>query len=140
MLKKGRILGIDFGVKRIGLAITDPDQVMAVASGLIAYSGEDELFDLLAKKVRESEVKAFVLGLPLHLSGEESDSSLKVREFAQKLNEAFALPIFFQDERFTTRISAQPVFLEKKKIRMQKDTRDQGAAVLILQSFLACRR
>lgn len=131
-----RVLGVDYGTKRVGLSISDPERTMAVAKGLIDNHADEKLVDEILAIVDESEIGQLVFGLPLHLSGDESASSMRVREFADMVKAKRDIAIGFQDERFTTIQSAQPLLLEKKKYRQQKGARDQGAAVLILQAWL----
>ncbi len=135
-LEMGRILGIDYGDKRIGLSISDPDHTMAVARGFIENTADQELEGYFRQTIEESDIERLVFGLPLHLSGEESESSMKVRDFAERMSAALAIEVDFQDERFTTQQSARPLRMEKKKHRETKGLRDQGAAVLILQTYL----
>jgi len=139
----GRILGVDYGEKRIGLSISDPEHIMAVAKGLLENRSFSYVMDEFRKIIDESDIERLVFGLPLHLSGEESNSSRMVRDFAEMAEEELGLPVGFHDERFTTQQSAQPLLMEKKKYRQKKGARDQGAAVLILQGWLdreRCRR
>ncbi len=131
-----RVLGVDYGEKRIGLAISDPERTMAVAKGLIENEGFEETVAKLMGFVEESEIGLVVFGLPLHLSGEESESSKKVREFAEQFSKETGMEIGFCDERFTSIQSAQPLLMEKRKYRREKGSRDRGAAVLILQGYL----
>lgn len=132
----GCVLGVDYGDKRVGLAISGPDQLLAVVKGLIDNQGADFLIEELGTIIEESRVEKVVFGLPLHLSGEESESSMKVRDFAALLHDKLKIPIAFEDERFTTTQSIRPLMMEKKKHRQKKGLRDQGAAVLILQAHL----
>lgn len=116
-----RYLGIDYGEKRLGLALSDPEGRMAFPETTVA--GMDEIREIVSGK----EVGAIVIGLPLRLDGGESDESRRVRSFAARLGESVQLPIAFENEVFTTKIAqthSSPVHA------------DAAAAALILQSYL----
>jgi putative Holliday junction resolvase len=135
----GRLLGVDFGTVRVGLAICDPDRI--VASALETYTrtsdGADEAYfsDLAA---REKAV-GFVVGLPISLNGTEGPKAKEARDFGARLSAATGLPVEFFDERFTT--AAAEDTLREAKVRADKRSgkRDRLAAQIILQSFLDSR-
>lgn len=135
----GRIASIDFGTVRIGVAISDPDRILA--SPLETYSrkslaADAEYFRRLAD---QEAVAGFVVGLPIHLSGDESKKSMEARAFGQWLGEVTGRPICFHDERFTT--SEADAMLEQGRLRGKKakQRRDMLAAQVILASFLSQR-
>src|SRR5438128_2108490 len=101
-MKRTRLLGVDFGTVRIGLAITDPD--LRIASPLATYArkGAEEDQRFFRRLAEEEEVGGIVLGLPIHLDGREGEKAREARQFGQWLVRATGLPVTFWDERFTT--------------------------------------
>lgn len=132
----GRIAGVDFGQVRIGIAITDPSR--SFASPLDNYTRGGEAADAIyfRRLVEEERVTGFVVGLPLHMSGDESQKSTEAREFGAWLGRQTGTPIVFQDERFST-VAADALMGEAELTRKQrKKRRDMLAAQIILTSFL----
>jgi putative Holliday junction resolvase len=135
----GRILAIDYGLKRTGLAVTDPLQL--IASPLEAVATEGLLAYLQAYAAAEP-VEAFVLGLPRGLDGGETDATPHVKGFAKRLAKAFPhASIHWIDERFTSKIALQAMVAagSRKKDRRVKGNIDKVSAAVILQSFLDSR-
>ncbi|MDZ7637273.1 MAG: Holliday junction resolvase RuvX [Bryobacterales bacterium] len=137
-----RVLALDLGKKRIGLAVSDPLGV--TAQGLPTYSRVNLRSDLLAihLKAKELYASAILMGLPKSLQGEEAKQAQWVREFGTRLNERSGLPVFYWDERFTS-VEAERVLKLKRsgpaggKSRLvQKGQVDRLAAVLLLQSYI----
>lgn len=136
----GRILAIDYGLKRTGLAVTDPLRIIATALETVSTS---ELLTYLKVYCRKELVDAFVIGMPKTLSNQDSATAPEVRKFIQTLNAEFpALQVHEVDERFTSTI-AQRAMIEggmKKKDRKVKGNVDKISAVLILQAFMDSTR
>ena len=136
----GRILAVDFGAKRTGLAVTDPLRIIATA--LETVPSADLLPYLVAYIARES-VDEFVVGMPKTLKNEDSQTAPMVREFVEKLKVAFpGKPVHLVDERFTSSL-ARHSMLESgasKKDRRVKGNVDKISAVIILQSFMSAAR
>jgi putative pre-16S rRNA nuclease len=136
----GRIAGIDFGTVRIGIAITDPAQ--RIASPLeIHHRGSLETdaryFQNLAL---EQRLAAFVVGLPVHTSGRESEKSRQAREFAHWLAETTTLPVRLFDERYTT-AHAESALLDAGLTKQQRKARlDKLAAQIMLTAYLESSR
>jgi len=134
-----RVLGIDFGERRIGLALSDPTGTLASPlPTLKRRAGKRPPLATLVGIVQDNQVEALVLGLPLTLRGEESDWTRTVREFGQALSERTGLAAHFIDERFTSvraERAVRSLGLPKSK-REQKERVDAAAAILILQSWL----
>ena len=132
----GRVLGVDLGEKRIGLALTDPSRTIASSLGHMARRGNRRDVEALAALVAEHEVAEVVIGLPLHLSGEESPGSRRARAFAQKLSERIPLPVRLIDESLTT-AEAEEVLVEADvSRRKRRQVIDGMAAALILRAWL----
>lgn len=134
-----RFLGIDFGLKRTGLAITDENNI--IASGLTTVN-TPELMDFLKETVPSKNIGTIVLGEPKRLNMEDSHSSANVRLFKEALEKEFPdLQIVLMDERFTSKIAMQSLVLGgvSKKKRQNKELIDEVSATLILQGYMAGR-
>jgi len=133
----GRILSIDYGKKRIGLALTDPMKIIASPLKTIqAGKNAQETVDILLKEIASHDIETIVIGLPLHLSNEESETSLLVRKLKEDLEAKISIPIILWDERLTSK-QVERVMMEgnvKRKKRSQHV--DTLSATLILQSYL----
>jgi len=134
-----RVLGIDFGERRIGLALSDPTGTLASPlPTLKRRAGKRPPLAALAELVAEREVETVVMGLPLTLGGEDSDWTRTVRDVGRSLSTRTGVPVHFVDERFTSVAAERMVRtsgLPRKK-RESKDRVDAEAAVLILQIWL----
>lgn len=142
---QGRIVAVDYGTVRIGLAICDPDRILAsplqvhqVTPGEAGgYEMDVEYFRHLA---RDERIGAWIVGLPIHCDGGESDKSAEARKFATWLSESTGLPARLFDERFTTVAANQKIHQGKTTRKKTKKRIDAIAAQVLLESFLeACR-
>ncbi len=134
-----RVLGVDYGERRVGLAVSDPSGTIAQPlPTLKRRAGKRPPVQAIADLAREWQVEAIVVGLPLTLAGDESDWTRETRAFAQKLAERTALPLHFVDERMTSVRAERAVrSLGLRRTDREDKTRvDAAAAVLILQAFL----
>jgi len=135
---KGRIASVDFGEARIGLALSDLGHFLATPLKAIPGKGTmKEVAQAVLLALKEHEpIEKIVLGLPLHMNGKESPSSLKVRELKKHLEELSKVPILLWDERLTTTQVERT--LKEAKMSRKKRTQhvDAMAAGVILQSFL----
>jgi putative Holliday junction resolvase len=132
----GRLLAIDYGKVRTGLAVTDPLKIIATALETVK---SQELLSYLKKYAEQETVEVFVLGLPISLRSEDTPTTTMVREFGQKLKETFPeIPVKFVDERFTSKMAMDSMIASgtKKKDRQNKGNTDKVSAVIILQSFM----
>ncbi len=140
-----RVLGIDFGLKRVGVAVSDPMGI--IAQGIDTLANDSTLVGKLTDLVKKMSVIRIVVGKPLKLSGEAGSSAVEAAAFAQKLRERLSreklnVEVVEWDERFTTTI-AQRTRTElglKKKEREKKGNLDRMASQLILQSYLDSHR
>jgi putative Holliday junction resolvase len=134
-----RVLGIDFGTKRIGLALSDPTATIAQPLPTLARrAGKRAPVQALADLVRAQDVGEIVIGLPLALSGEETDWTTEVRDFGAKLAQRSGVSVSFLDERMTS-VQAEKTVRSlglKRSEREQKTRVDAAAALLILQAYL----
>ncbi len=133
----GKILGIDYGRARIGLALSDLSHILASPHGKIktGKSHKDSSRALL-KIIEENSVEQIVIGLPLLLSGKDSETTLNVRAFAEELKKISQLPITLWDERLTSK-EVERTMMEAKVNRKKRAAHvDTLSATLILQSYL----
>jgi putative Holliday junction resolvase len=135
----GRVLALDFGKRRIGLAISDRMGWTAQGLPTLTRTRIREDLDRLAALAAEREVALFLFGLPLHMSGDESRQAAHVREFAGRLHARTGLPVEFLDERLTS-VEAERV-LRSSGIGIEKRAKavDKLAAVLLLENYLERR-
>lgn len=133
----GRILAIDYGTKRTGLAVTDPMQI--IASGLTTVETK-ELIQYLKAYVNSEVVEKFVVGEPKQMDNTASESEVHIQKFLEKLQKEIPqIPVVRVDERFTSKMAFQTMIDSglKKKQRKNKALVDEISATLILQSYLA---
>ena len=135
----GKVLGVDYGTKRTGIAITD--EMLIIASGLTTISSDklDQfIFDLIAKE----NIECFVIGDPKNLDGSSTDSTGHVRGFIKRLKKKYpTIPVHQIDERFTSKIAKETILASgvKKKMRANKALVDKVSAAIILQNYLDYR-
>ena len=136
----GRILSIDYGRKRTGLAVTDPLQL--IASGLTTMPTASAV-DFVADYVRRETVERIIVGWPRQTNGQDSETASRIKPFVQRLKKLLPdIPVEFYDERFTS-VLAHQTMLEgglKKKDRQNKALVDEISATIILQGWLEARR
>ncbi len=146
MSENKRVLGIDYGLKRVGVAVSDPMGI--IAQGIDTLPNDRDLAEKILGLVKRMSITKIVVGRPLKLSGQEGDSALQASKFAELLKEKISkgyeekVEIVEWDERFTTTI-AQRTQIElgiKKKERQKKGNLDRMASQLILQSYLDSHR
>jgi putative Holliday junction resolvase len=135
----GRVLGLDLGAARIGVAISDPDRRLAVPMGTVAVGQPPGELKAVAELVRANDVTAVVVGWPRSLSGEDGPAATQAKAFADALRAVLEVPILLQDERLTT-VEAERVLREAGVTGLKRrQTVDQVAASVILQSWLDAR-
>lgn len=137
LCRMGRILAIDYGTKRTGIAVTDEMQI--IASGLTTVDTKT-LLDFLQAYVAKEKVEKFVVGLPKQMNNTASESEVYIQKFLQQLEKVMPhIPVERVDERFTSKIAFQTMVDSglKKKQRKNKALIDEISATLILQSYLS---
>ena len=139
-MNQGRVLALDLGKRRIGLALSDELGVTAQGLETLQRTNIREDLAQLRRLAEEKKVGLFLLGKPLHMSGDEGRLVEFVRDFAKRLESATGLPVEFWDERLTT-VEAQRV-LRESGISLRKRTQavDRLSAVILLESYLDSRR
>jgi putative holliday junction resolvase len=135
----GRILAIDYGSRRMGLAVTDPLGITAQGIETLERKNNRADFGRLERTIREYGVKEIVLGNPLRMSGQEGTQSKKVAEFAEELRKRFQLPVHLWDERLTSAEANRLLRENEVSTKRRVQAVDRMAAVLILQSFMQSR-
>jgi len=133
---EGALLGIDFGTKRLGFAVCDRAQT--IASPVENYQRQSEQVDrrALLRLVEDYRIKGLVVGYPVHMSGDESESAIAAREFAQWAAKESQLPMLLWDERFSSISADYSLLLSQLSDKKKKAKRDMLAARAILQTFL----
>ena len=131
-----RIVGIDYGLKRTGVAVSDPLKIFASPLQTVPTA---KIIDYLQKYASEQSITLFVVGYPLNMDGNPSQIAVHVDAFLKQLEKKFpGIPIQKEDERFTS-VLAHRAMIEggmKKKDRMNKSSVDKISAAILLQSFL----
>lgn len=128
-----RYLGVDSGSKRVGLAVSDPEGILASPLEVVA---RDEAVGRVAELVVELGIGGLVVGLPTGLSGGEGRSAEDARALGAELATETALPVVFVDERFTSRLAEEALLKTGMRRRRRRERVDKAAAALILQDFL----
>jgi len=129
-----RILGIDYGEKRIGLAISDPLRMTAQALGYIL--NDSSTIKNLQSRISEYDVQHIVVGLPLNQNGEDSAKCQYVREFCDEIASHTSVPYSFWDERFSTVAVTKQLIDADMSRKKRKEVVDAQAAAFILQGYL----
>jgi len=131
-----RIVAIDYGSKRVGIAVTDPMQI--IATGLTTVHAKN-VIALLKDYIQKEKVECFVVGEPKNLDNSPAQSAPLVKAFIDRLKKIFPnIPVKMIDERFTSKMAKQTMVMSglKKKDRRKKETIDEISATIILQSYL----
>ncbi len=131
-----RILAVDWGERRIGLAISDPEGILASGLPTLEVRTRDEALERVARVVAEEEAAAVVVGLPLLLSGEQGEAARIAAAFADSLRERVSVPVDTYDERLTSALSQRRMREAGLKTAGRRPKIDQGAAIALLESYL----
>lgn len=138
--QSGRILALDVGKKRIGIAVSDELGISAQGLPTLHRTRIREDLRKLFELAKERQVALFLIGKPLHMSGSESRQSAYTAEFAERLRDATGIAIAYWDERLTT-VEAERVLRQANAtIEQRKEAVDRMAAVLLLESYLDAQR
>lgn len=133
---EGRLAGVDFGTVRIGIAVSDPGR--SIASPFANYTRRTQALDAEFFKlfVSDEHIVGFVVGLPVHLSGDESEKTIEAKEFGNWLHRITGLPVIWFDERFTTSMARE--FLSQSHLsgKKRKAQLDKMAAQILLTAYL----
>ena len=142
----GRIVGLDVGERRIGVAISDATATLARPLVALRTTGLDgDALEVTAAEIarlanEEDGLASIVVGLPKHLDGSPSPMTPRVERFGSRLHARTALPVVFQDERLTSREAESHLAAREKNWRVRKERLDAAAAAIILQDYLESHR
>ena len=135
-----RVLGIDPGARRVGLALSDDEGRIASPHATLQVTSVGAVAAAIARAAAELQVERLVMGLPLRLDGSEGEAARRVRALAAQLGERCALPIVLWDERLSTRAAERALREGGVRGPRQRALVDQVAAALLLQSYLDAQR
>ena len=133
---KKRILGIDLGGVRTGIAVSDAMQMLAGGVGTITAYNDDRLLDEIAVHVKYYDPELIVIGYPINMDGSIGPRAEKISAFSKKLEERFSLPVKYVDERCTTMIAHSILNTTNTRGKKRKQVVDTLSAEIILQSYL----
>ncbi len=136
MSKRGPILGVDLGAKRIGLAVSDANASIAFPVGFIASRGRARDLAALREVVDERGIVRIVVGLPIHLDGRASPGSQAASRFADALADATGVPVELLDERWTSQAAERSLAESKRGRKQRREAVDAVAATLLLRTYL----
>ena len=132
----GRLAGVDYGTVRIGVAISDPGRVLASPLENYTRRGKQQDAEHFKRLATDEGIVAWVVGLPVHLDGQESQKSFEARQFGAWLTEVTEIPVEFFDERFTSVEAEQFLLGAEMTNRRRKKRRDMVAAQIMLSAYL----
>ena len=136
MEHKGRVMAIDLGEKRIGIAISDPLRMVAKGHSVIKRKSRREDFERYQQLIAEQEITLVVMGLPVPLSGVEGAKAAWVRDYSAELQTHLTVPIVLWDEALTTVRAQESLRAQGRKLKKIKERVDAVAAAFILQDYL----
>ncbi|MCI0678427.1 MAG: Holliday junction resolvase RuvX [Actinobacteria bacterium] len=128
-----RVLGVDHGTTRVGIAMSDPLRLTALP---LEVTPRRSAIDRITELVAHNDVETVVVGVPNPLGGGDSESSWKAREFGAEVAARTGVEVVYVDERYTTRIAERSLLESGMRRRGRRETRDKVAAAIILQSYL----
>lgn len=136
----GRVMALDVGERRIGVALSDPTRTLAAPLTTIRAEPRATALKRIATLIHEHEVTALVIGLPLTMSGDVGPQATLVQQFADELRQVIKIPLYFVDERLTTAAAERMMLELNLKPEQRKARIDEVAASIILQDFLDLHR
>ena len=132
----GRLLAIDFGEKRVGLALSDPTKIIAKPFKSITYTDHDDLLNQILLIIEEKNVEKIILGFPKGLKGQNTPQTNKVISFFNLIKDKNVIPIVMEDERFSSVSAKKSLILQNIKTGHNKGLIDETAAAIFLQLYL----
>ena len=132
----GRFLAIDFGEKRVGLALSDPIKIIAKPFKSITYTDHDDLLNKISLIVKEKNIEKIILGVPKGLKGQNTPQTNKVISFFNLIKDKNVIPIVMEDERFSSVSAKKSLILQNIKTGHNKGLIDETAAAIFLQLYL----
>ena len=137
---EGRLAGIDFGTRRVGIAVCDASQQLASPLDVYQRRNEPEDAAFFQQLVSDQTLVGMVVGLPVHISGEESQKSQQARLFGSWLSQLTGLPVAYHDERYSTAQAEEVLGAASLTSKQRKQRIDKVAAQFILSAFLESTR
>ena len=139
-----KVLGVDLGDRRIGLALSDPSGVIALGAGFLEVRSEGDALAAIERFIGEKQVDHVVIGLPLTMAGEKGERARITERFVKRLETRIAAPVTLWDERFTSEAAKRTLIDAgrgaRRAARKQRGRTDEIAATLLLQSWLDARQ
>lgn len=135
-----RIMGIDYGDVRVGLAVSDPTEFLAGGIGNVVIHGMNDAVEKVLEKIKETGAEKVVVGLPLNMNGSEGDKAEKIKVFAEKLRSASGLEVVLCDERRSTIMAHGFMNETGTHGKKRKNCVDTLSAQIILQTYLDMKR
>ena len=135
-----RVLGVDLGSKRIGLAVSDPEANIAFPAGTLKSGGRKADVEAVCDLISEREIGAVVVGLPKHMDGRRGPEASAAEKFASALQKASGIPVETLDERWTSVEAERSLSEQGKSAKRSRDHVDEVAAALILRTYLELMR
>ncbi len=132
-----RVLAVDWGERRLGLAVSDPQEVIASGLPTVVVKSHGEAVEAVARVAREVEAERIVVGLPLRMDGGRGPAAEAAQLFADDVQRRSGLPVRTYDERLTSALSERRLHEVGVRTGHAKERVDQGAAVALLESYLA---
>lgn len=136
MSARTRLLGVDYGSVRVGLAVSDPERRLASPLAVHQRRGRDRDAEYFRLLMAAEEIGALIVGLPIHLDGREGQKAAEARAFGAWLAETTKLPVIFWDERFSTVEAESALWQAGLTHKKRKARRDRVAAQILLQAYL----
>lgn len=132
-----RVLGVDLGDARIGIAVSDPRGILAFPDRVIRRSGSsDDDLAAIVRAAEELQAESIIIGLPLSLDGRDGPAARNARAEAERLKKLTGIPVEMFDERFTTSTASKGLHSAGIKMKNQKESIDMAAAAVLLQAYL----
>lgn len=132
----GRLLGVDTGTVRVGLAVCDPDRTLASPLETYTRKSPDKDAAFFARLCQQESITGIVVGLPVHMNGDEGVKAKEARAYGAWLTAVTGLPVAYHDERCTTAAAEEMLWAAGLTHKQRKERRDKLAAMLILQAYL----
>jgi putative holliday junction resolvase len=131
-----RLLGVDYGTVRVGLAVSDADRIIASPLEIRERQGGDRDAAYFRQLIEREQIGGLVVGLPIHTTGREGTKAAEARAFGEWLRTATGFPVIYADERFTTAFAESALWQAGLSHKKRKSRRDAVAAQMMLQAFL----
>jgi len=136
MRVRGPVLALDYGTRRIGIAVSDEEGQFAFPAGFLACQGRERDLAALGRLIAERSIRRIVVGLPIHMDGRRGEAAVAAEEFANAVAEMSGLPVEMLDERWTTREAERALRESTRGRKKRRGAVDSAAATILLRSYL----